>query len=75
LPISNEIHGILNPDIHALPAHRRVDMGGVAGEKNTALPVMPCQPRFISKARNPYRITRAKIPAEDTRHGGRHLVE
>ena len=58
-----EIHGVLDADVHALTAHRRVDMGGIAGEENPPFPVVLGEARFIREARHPDRIARTEIPA------------
>ena len=65
-----QVHGVLYPGVHALPAHRRMHVCGVAREKNTAVPVFGHLALVAVKPRQPTDLAHPQIAAH---RAGEHI--
>src|SRR5689334_17502860 len=64
-----QVDGVLYPGVHALPAHRRMHMSGVACEKDTPVTVLGDLALVAMEARQPADLAHPEVashrPGED----------
>jgi hypothetical protein len=70
-----EVGRVLDAGVHALPAGRGMDMGGVTGQQHPAVPVAGHLPFLAVEPGHPPRVVHAEISAEDPAGHIAHLVQ
>ncbi len=60
-----QVERVLDPEVEPLPAGRRVDVRGVAGQQHPAGPVALGLPRRVAETGEPVRRVRAEVGARD----------
>ena len=62
--LPGEVVGVLDAGIHPLPARRRVDMGGVAGDEGRSDPVAGGKPHADAEDRRPAHVLQRGLPRQ-----------